>query len=133
MKTALDTSAYSALKRGHPFVVDRVRRSEEITLSTIVVGELLFGFRCGSCHRPDVDELEAFLSSPFVRLLPVTDVTADRFGRIAASLRAKGTPIFTNNIWIAAHAFEAGADLISFDQHYRHVGGLAWVEPVTRE
>lgn len=62
-------------------------------------------------------------------LLPVTLVTADRFGRIAATLRRKGRPLPTNDIWIAAHAMESGADLLSFDGHFEHVEGLAWIQP----
>jgi len=61
--------------------------------------------------------------------LTVTLVTADRFGRIAASLRRKGRPLPTNDIWIAAHAMESGADLLSFDRHFEHVEGLAWIHP----
>ena len=30
----------------------------------------------------------------------------------------KGTPIPTNDIWIAAQAMETGADLLSYDQHF---------------
>jgi tRNA(fMet)-specific endonuclease VapC len=70
---------------------------------------------------------EAFLDSPYVNLVPVTYTTADRFGRVAATLRAKGRPIPTNDIWIAAHAMETGAELLSFDQRFAAVDGLAWV------
>jgi tRNA(fMet)-specific endonuclease VapC len=56
-------------------------------------------------------------------------VTADRFGRIAAALRRKGRPLPTNDIWIAAHAMESGAELLSFDQHFDAVDGIAWTQP----
>jgi len=36
-------------------------------------------------------------------------------------------------MWIAAQAMETGADLISFDEHYGRVDGLAWVRPDTGE
>lgn len=64
-----------------------------------------------------------FLEDPNVRLLPVTWDTADFFGRISAELRRKGRPIPTNDIWIAAHAQETGADLISSDPHFDHIEG----------
>ena len=64
---------------------------------------------------------------PGVDLLPVTLTTADRFGRIAAQLREKGTPISTNDIWIAAQAMDVGADLLSSDTHFSAVDGLAWI------
>lgn len=127
MRVLLDSNAYSNLKRGHPRVVELVRGSEEIYLSTIVIGELLFGFRMGSRFDQNVRELHAFLDSPYVTLVPVSLNTADRYSRIAASLRRKGFPIPSNDIWIAAQAMETGADLISCDRHFDHVAGLAWV------
>ena len=129
MTLLLDTDAYSAFMRGHDEVAAKVRQAERVFLSVVVTGELLFGFRVGSRYERNVKLLDAFLESPYVDLLPVTRTTADRFGRIAAALRAKGTPIPTNDIWIAAHAMESGAELLSFDEHYRVVDGLAWVKP----
>jgi len=129
MKVLLDTNAYSALKRGVDRVVRPVTRSEKVFLSTVVAGELLAGFRQGSRLRKNLAELEAFIDNPHVTVVPVSYVTADRFGRIAAALRAKGRPIPTNDIWIAAHAMETGADLLSFDAHFAEVDGLAWVDP----
>jgi len=54
-------------------------------------------------------------------------LSADRYSRIFSSLRAKGRPIPTNDVWIAAHAMETGADLLSADQHFKHVDGIAWI------
>ncbi len=127
MKICLDTNAYSALMRGQPEVAARVRRAEEVLVSAVVVGELLFGFRNGSRFEVNANELDAFLDSAFTEMLPVTKTTADRFGRIATALRRNGRPIPTNDIWIAAHAIETGAELLSADRHFEHVDGLAWV------
>ncbi len=129
MKVLLDTNAYSALKRGVDAVVRHVTRAETVFLSTVVAGELLAGFRQGTRLRKNLAELDAFIDNPHVTVVPVSLVTADRFGRIAAALRAKGRPIPTNDIWIAAHAMETGADLLSFDEHFVEVDGLAWVNP----
>jgi len=129
VKVLLDTNAYTALFRGHEGIAVRVRRAEQVLVSTIVAGELLFGFRNGSRFETNNEELEDFLASPYVSLLPVTLVTADRFGRIAAALRRKGRPLPTNDIWIAAHAMESGAELLSFDQHFDAVDGIAWTQP----
>ena len=129
MKVLLDTNAYTALFRGHEGVAARVRRAEHVLVSVVVAGELLFGFRNGSRYERNRQELEDFIASPYVELLPVTLVTSDRFGRIAALLRRKGRPLPTNDIWIAAHAMESGAELLSFDQHFDEVDGIAWVQP----
>lgn len=126
MKVLLDTNAYSALRRGHEFVADRVRNSEEVLLSMVVVGELLFGFRNGSRYEENTQALRLFVEDPNVRLLPVTWETADWFGRISAALRTTGRPIPTNDMWIAAHAMEASADLLSSDPHFGNIDGLSW-------
>ena len=127
MKGLLDANAYSQLMRGRAQVADLVRSAEEILLSAVVVGELMYGFRRGPHFDSNVADLRAFLSSPYVSFVPVGEVTADRYARIATLLRAKGRPIPTNDVWIAAHAMETGADLISADRHFAHIDGIAWV------
>jgi tRNA(fMet)-specific endonuclease VapC len=129
MRILLDTNAYAAWKRGDDATAELVRRAEEILFSAIVAGELNFGFRRGSHTRRNLAELDELLASPFVRFLDVTATTADRFGRIAFDLREKGSPIPTNDIWIAAHAMQTGADLVSFDRHFEAVDGLVLVRP----
>ncbi len=126
MRVLLDTNVYSAMMRGHPRVIHRIRNAEEVILSGIVAGELLLGFRAGSRFSRNLDDLEKFLANPFVTFLPITLTTADRFSRIAAALRKKGAPLPTNDIWIAASAMETGAELLSFDRHFEHIDGLVW-------
>ena len=125
LKRLLDTNAYTAFKQGHAAVGALVREAEEMIFSTVVLGELLFGFRYGTRWQNNHAELEAFLAHPAVILQPVSKTTADRFGRIAATLRSTGKPIPTNDIWISAHAMETGAELITLDRHYENVAGLA--------
>ena len=124
MRRLLDTNAYVALKRNHEGVADLVRASSELVISCVVVGELLFGFRNGTRFERNVNELDAFLADGRISVLPVTRTTADRFGRIASALRNAGTPIPSNDIWIAAHAFESGGELVTFDAHFSAVSGL---------
>lgn len=106
-----------------------MQQAEELLMSAVVVGELLYGFRNGSRFEQNLKKLELFLAQPTVRLLPVTWATADRFGQISTVLRRKGRPIPTNDIWIAAHSMETGADLVSSDLHFENVEGLAWTMP----
>ena len=89
-------------------------------------GEVLFGIRNGGRVDDDLARLDRFRGSAFVELVPVTPVTADRFARIMVGLRRKGTPIPTNDVWIAAHAMETGAELISADRHFEAIDGLVW-------
>lgn len=126
MKVLLDTNAYSQLMRGDPQVSILVRRSEGVTMSMVVIGELLYGFRYGRRYAENRAQLEDFLAEPITYVLDVGLETAERFGAIAGALRRKGRPIPTNDIWIAAHAVQAGAELLSYDAHFDAVDGLSW-------
>ncbi len=129
MMRLLDTNAYVALKKGDTRVEDLVRSCEHLYFSIIVLGELYFGFHDGTRFRQNVSELDAFLSHPFVSLALLSRTTADRFGRIATHLKRAGTPIPTNDIWIAAQTMELGSELVSFDDHFERVPGLVVVHP----
>jgi tRNA(fMet)-specific endonuclease VapC len=129
VRVLLDTNAYSDLGRGQPQVTERVRQAEAVLLSSVVAGELLGGFHRGTRFRDNFADLQRFLAQPRVLFVPVTLTTADRYGRIYAALRRRGTPIPTNDLWIAAHAMETGAELLSSDPHFEHVEGLVWTNP----
>ncbi len=132
MKVLLDSNAYSLLMGGHEQAVDLVSGAEQVLLSAVVVGELLSGFRQGTRFERNLAGLRVFLDSPYVSFAEVGSVTADRYARIMASQRAKGRPIPTNDVWIAAHAMETGADLVSADSHFEHIDGLAWTRLTVR-
>jgi tRNA(fMet)-specific endonuclease VapC len=123
-RIALDTSAYSAFKRGHHDVVQHLRRASEILVSSVVLGELLGGFEVGGRLQRNRDELRLFLRSRRVRLVPVGEATAERYARIYAALRAAGRPLPTNDLWIAASAMEHGAELVSLDRDFAHVAQI---------
>lgn len=122
----LDTNAYSAMVRGSEAVAARVRGSERVLLSSVVVGELLYGFAAGTRGESNRARLRSLLDHPAVSVVAVTMDTAERFALVMLGLRRKGTPIPTNDAWIAAHALEYGAELLSADRHFEHVDGLFW-------
>jgi len=49
---------------------------------------------------------------------------ARRYGALFASLRRAGTPIPTNDIWIAAAALQVGARVVTFDTDFGRIPGL---------
>ncbi len=72
---------------------------------------------------------ESLTTHPHFDTVPVTWASAERFALIWSELRAKGKPVPTNDIWIAGHAMEAGAELVSFDLHFGEIAGLLWFNP----
>ncbi len=120
----IDTNAYAALKRGHPEAILIVQRAPFLAINSTVLGELLGGFTHGTKPEQNRRELELFLASPRVTLRTVDRATAERYAAIYALLRASGTPIPTNDLWIAASAMQHELSLFSFDAHFRHLPGL---------
>lgn len=125
VKLLLDTSAWSAFAEGHPHVAARVRAAGTILMSAVVVGELLYGIHNGARAKQTRRLLSDFLVERSVEFLPVGYETADWFGRLGARQRKAGRPIASNDLWIAAHALEHGASLLTFDQ------GFASIEPLS--
>lgn len=50
--------------------------------------------------------------------------TAEIFGLIKDSLRKSGNPLAVNDVWIGAHALEAGSVLVTYDRHFAAIPGL---------
>lgn len=128
----LDTNAYVAFKRGHPQALSAVQNAPTIALNPVVLGELLSGFAAGDREKANRDELAEFLASPRVSVLPMGYATAEQYATVFRTLRTVGTPIPTNDMWIAASAIEYGIDLLSYDAHFQAVGGLHLV-PIAKD
>ncbi len=120
-RVLLDTSAYSVFLRGHADVKLVLQVAEEICLSPVVLGELRSGFLRGTRRRENESTLLTFLASPRVRVVTVTEDTAECYAAIHHYLRSAGTPIPTNDIWIAASAMQHGLRLLTMDTHYRRI------------
>ena len=124
IKIILDTSAYAWFKRNDVEIVETIVQAELIVFSPVVIGELMFGFRNGKRFKENMDDLNRFLEHEAVDLGQIGKITSDRYSRIAAQLKRQGTPIPTNDIWIAAQTLEHGAELITSDQHFERISGL---------
>lgn len=104
--------------RGDSRVVELVDSAEWIGLPAIVLGELHTGFRGSDRRRQNEEELERFLQHPVVEELTVDQDVARVYAEILHALREKGTPIPTNDAWIAATAARSGSTVIAYDAHF---------------
>lgn len=122
VRILLDTSAYSAFKRGQPQIIAALREASFIGLNTIVLGELLSGFARGNREEQNRRELREFLASPRVRIISMGLETAERFAIIYRALYDVGRPVPTHDLWIAASAMEHGLRVLTTDSHFRRIG-----------
>jgi tRNA(fMet)-specific endonuclease VapC len=123
-RLTIDTNVYVAFKNGDADVIEAFRTCDVIGIDIAVVAELVTGFSLGSRETRNRGELEAVLNSPRVELLLHDLETAEFYAMIVRKLRARGKPIPTNDIWIAANALKHGMVLYSFDRHFREIEGL---------
>ena len=120
-KVMLDTSAYSALLRGNEDIRRALQEADEIYLNPVVLGELLAGFVHGGKEKKNRDILRELLASPRLQVLEIDEETSERYAVIINYLWERGTPIPTNDLWIAATAMQHGLKLVTTDGHYRNV------------
>lgn len=118
MKLALDTNRYSDLCRGDASVAEAVELSDEVWLPFIVLGELRAGFIVGNQGPRNEAVLRRFLMRPGVGVLYADEQTTHHYGAVYQQLRKQGTPIPTNDMWIAALVLQHSLVLCARDAHF---------------
>ena len=122
----LDTNGYSDWRRSGRWH-ECLAIADRVVVPIIVLGELYHGFRKGSQLEQNAARLHEFLSEPQVHLMPTTRRSAEIYGEFLDGLQQRGNPIPTNDVWIAAMAYECGGRLISRDAHFSFLPQVARV------
>jgi tRNA(fMet)-specific endonuclease VapC len=128
LKLVLDTNIYSDYAEGLPQTVDFMATyGEFIYLSSVVLGELYFGFMKGSRQQFNEKKLHQFIGRLRVEIINVNANVARKYAIIYLSLQKKGTKIPINDVWIAASCMEVGGTLLTRDQHFKVVDQIETV------
>ena len=125
MRVALDTNRYVDLCRGVDEVTDVLETAEAVLLPFIVLAELRAGFAVGKHGAENERVLRRFLMKDGVSALYADEQTTRVYASVFRQLRAQGTPIPTNDIWIAALALQHDLVLCARDHHFDHLPQLA--------
>ena len=120
----IDTNAYAEFKKGNPEAVEIIRKAGNIIVSSIVIGELLAGFKIGTKEHKNIKELTQFLDSRRVVSTSIDSATSEEYGKIFKELRMKGKPAPTNDIWIAASARQLNLPIFSYDRHFKAIENI---------
>ncbi len=119
MRLALDTNRFRDFFVGVPEAVERLACVDTIFVPFVTLAELRAGFLCGSRSRENERLLTFFLNRPRVRTLFPDEGTCHQYGRLFAQLRGQGTPIPSNDIWLAALVIQHDLCLYSRDAHFK--------------
>jgi tRNA(fMet)-specific endonuclease VapC len=118
VRLALDTNRYTDLSRGNVEVMEVVESADEVWLPFIVLAELRAGFALGSKTAKNEAILRRFLFEPDVDVLYADEQTTHHYANIYRQLRLQGTPIPTNDMWIAALVLQHSLTLCARDTHF---------------
>lgn len=122
----IDTNALSAVAEGHPSVESSLRNAIEVAIPVIVLGEYLYGVSQSSRRAEHENWLKEFI--PGYRVLDVDQDTALRYAMLRSELRKAGTPIPSNDIWIAALSRQYALPILSRDRHFDVVNSLRRID-----
>jgi len=111
-----------------PQIVERCESADSIYLPLVVVGELRAGFAVGQHGAKNERGLQQFLIQPGVEVLLPDEETTFHYAAVYRQLRSQGTPIPTNDMWIAALVLQHGLVLLHRDRHFSHLPQLAAVQ-----
>lgn len=122
----LDTNICGYIIRNKPeYIKERFKKIEqkhEITLSSIVVSELLYG-----AQKKESTKLSKLVNA-FISNFTIHDFdarAAGEYARIRDTLERKGQIIGSNDLFIAAHAKALGATLVTNNpKEFQRVDGL---------
>lgn len=133
-KYLLDTDVFSLMVKGQDEAINtRLQTLEkgDAVLSVITTGEYFYGV----AHAPvsALREKRAKRLIDFFGVLPLESDVGAMYGAIRADLRAKGTPIGPNDLWLAAHAKAHGLVMVTRNtREFKRVKGLRaedWLTP----
>lgn len=122
----LDTNGLSAVADGEPALEPILRRASEIAVPVIVLGEYRYGIQ----QSRDRKRYEQWLteSLPNFRVLDVDEATAISYATVRHELKKAGTPIPSNDAWIAALCRQHAFSLLSRDRHFDLVRGIERID-----
>ena len=118
MRILVDTNSLTDVFRGDAALMRAVESAEEVWLPFIAVAEIKAGFLVGKRGSANEALLLAFLQLPHVDVVYADHETTEIYARLFLQLRRAGTPIPTNDLWIASLAMQHQFRLVSRDRHF---------------
>ena len=118
----LDTNGVSALAEGEPALEPLLRRAAQVAIPVIVLGEYRYGISQSRNHVYYEQWLAEYL--PSFRILDVDERTTIFYSAVRGALKKGGTPIPSNDVWIAALCRQHSLPLLSRDRHFDAVSGI---------
>lgn len=108
--------------------VDSAALPEEIGVSVITIGELRAGVLAAADLETRDRRLATLTQALAMQPIPVDDQVADAWAKLRLLLRDNGQRMPVNDSWIAATAMSLGVPVVTQDDDYVEVPGLAVIK-----
>jgi len=119
VRVLLDTNCLADGLRGADRELARkLEEAVEVHIPFVTLAEIKAGFLAGRRTAENEGLLAAFLRLPGVAVLFADHETTEVYARLFQQLRHAGTPIPTNDLWIASLAVQHQLMLLSRDKHF---------------
>jgi tRNA(fMet)-specific endonuclease VapC len=122
----LDTDGLSALAEGELRLEPILRKATQIAVPVIVLGEYRYGIQQSRERQRYEHWLVEYL--PKFRVLNVDEQTTTSYAAVRGELKRAGTPIPSNDVWIAALCRQHSLAVLSRDRHFDLVPGLRRID-----
>ncbi len=121
MRLLIDSNRFIDFCAGADEAVAMFEQAALLVIPFVVLAGIRAGGQLARRGEAQVRVLNQLLNQPGVRTAHSTDGTTHHYAALYAQLRRNGTPIPTNDIWIAAIALEHNLVLYSRDDHFDHI------------
>jgi predicted nucleic acid-binding protein len=122
----LDTNGLSAVADGDAALQPILRKAVEVAVPVIVLGEYRYGIQ----QSRDRQRYEQWLTESVrnYRVLDVDEETSLYYATLRSELKRAGTPIPSNDVWIAALCRQHSFSVLSRDRHFDVVSGIERID-----
>lgn len=118
----IDTNLIIRFFKGETELFSLFDDLDNLYISSVSVGELMYGAELSK--KADFNRENYFCFCEQMKVLYPDLEVAKNYGKIKASLKAKGRPISENDIWIAATALTANLSVITADSDFNYISEI---------
>lgn len=121
-----DTTVFIARESGRG--LDQSKLPDQLAVSIITIGELRAGVLAATSIEQRDRRLSTLTSAITLDPIPIDDAVAEQWARLRVLLRDAQARMPVNDSWIAATAMALDVPVVTQDEDFPTLGGLAVIQ-----
>lgn len=128
MRGVLDTSVFIAAESGRPLRSDQL--PDESAVSVVTLAELQAGVLAAADVDTRARRMLTLDAVADIELIGIDEAAAHMWARMRVQLAGSGRRVNVNDLWIAASAASRGLPVVTQDDDFAAVEGMAGLEVI---